>query len=186
VHVGYFKGIAAGSFKTDAEGRSLFFPCGVLARGRVLDDPSKEERVRKFVTRYNAVGILGSIGVVISGKWILLAAFLPVMLAWYYFGVRALVGDCAYSEDTLTVRDAYANAAVAHNAFTLWLLLVASVLFVAGGAFMAVRGPALSQRAIGAFAVLFFGAGVAASWHMLKVRRSTKASRTARAKSATS
>jgi hypothetical protein len=172
LQAGYFKGIAAGSFRTDSHGHTVFFPYGVFARGRVLVDSAHEQRVRAFVTRYNAVGIVGSIGIVLLRRWILLVAFVPIVAAWYYFGARSLIGNCPYSDERLTIKESYANSASAHNAPTLWLLLISSALFVVASAYVTMRHDTTSaQKAIGVFGILFFGAGVALLGRMLRVRR---------------
>ena len=55
--MGYFDGLTDGIFKTDSEGRFLFYPWGVLGKGYVLPDDSKKQEVRQFVSLWYKVSL---------------------------------------------------------------------------------------------------------------------------------
>lgn len=56
--MGYFTFIASQSFKTDAEGRRLFCPYGVLARPYIVDDAALEARLFRKMTLFMAVSLV--------------------------------------------------------------------------------------------------------------------------------
>jgi hypothetical protein len=174
MRMGYFKGLAAGNFHKDADGRNLFFPYGVFARGRVLPDEHLERRVRAFVTRYHVISLVGIVVFVSFFRWIWLVPFVAFLAVWYYVEARVLVGGCAYSADKLSLRDSVANSAAAHNAVTLWLMLAGSLLFVATGAYMAFQSAEPVDRAFGIGGAIFFAIGGAIAAWMLKLRSSPR------------
>ena len=169
--MGYFDGLASGSIKKDAEGRTVFYPLGVLGRGRVLPNEAAEQRVREFLIRYYKVSLPVIIGLGALVNWLWSAALVPVFMAWFYFGTKSLVAGYPYSDSKLTLKEGYANSAAAHNAFTLWALLICSVLFVVGGILMASTAHATEQRLIGVGSVAFFGLTSVALGYMLWARR---------------
>jgi len=169
--VGYFDGLTNGIFKKDKYGNTVFFPWGVLGKGRVLSDESTETRVRSFVRRYYQVTLPLIIGVGVIFGWVWSFLLLPVFGAWFYFGSRRLVSKCSYSEDKLTLKESYENSAVSHNKFTLRLLFIFSVLFVLAGIFMAIASKSSGQMIVGLLSAAFFGACSVAIGYMLKVRR---------------
>ena len=169
--MGYFEGLTNGSFKKDKVGNTIFFPWGVLGRGRVLPDEPTETRVRAFVSRYYKVSLPTIIGVGVIAGWAWSFLLVPILGAWFYFGSKSLVSDYPYSEDKLTLKDGYTNSAAGHNKVTLWLLLICSFLFVLAGIFIASVATSSGQITLGLFTAIFFGACSAAIGYMLKVKR---------------
>src|SRR2546423_6289468 len=106
--MGYFDGLASGSLKKDGEGRTVFYPFGVLGKGRVLPDEAAEQRVRAFLVRYYKVSLLVIIGVGALVNWAWSVALVPIFIAWFYFGSRSLVAGYPHSDSKLTLREGYA------------------------------------------------------------------------------
>ena len=169
--MGYFDGLTNGSFKKDKNGNTVFFPWGVLGKGRVLPDESTEIQVRGFVRRYHQVTLPLIIGVGVIFGWVWSFLLVPVFGAWFYFWSRRLVSKCSYSEDKLTLKEGYQNSAASHNKFTLWLLFIFSVLFVLVGIFFAIAAKSGYQMILGLLSAAFFGACSVAIGYMLRVRR---------------
>lgn len=42
--MGYFEGLTNGNFKKDRDGNTIFFPWGILGKGRVLPDEQTEKK----------------------------------------------------------------------------------------------------------------------------------------------
>ncbi len=168
--MGYFDGLTNGILIKDKNGNTVFFPWGILGRGRILPDEPTETRVRGFVRRYYLVTLpmIISVGVILGWAWSFL--LVPVFGAWFYLGTKSLVSECPYSEDKLTLKESYANLAAGHNKFTLWLLFICSVLFVAAGIWITTSANSSGQMLVGWLSVIFFGACGAVIGYMLKVK----------------
>lgn len=49
--LGFYEAMTEGSFKTDAQGRQLFFPWGALVRGYVVPSNTERARLSKILSR---------------------------------------------------------------------------------------------------------------------------------------
>ena len=168
--MGYFEGLTNGSFKKNKNGNTVFFPWGILSRGRVLPDESIETKVRGFVMRYYKVTLPTIIFVGAIEGWLWSLLLVPIFGAWFYFGTKSLVSGCPYSEEKLTLKEGYTNSAASHNKFTLWLLFICSILFVLAGILIASTAKSSSQIMLGWSSIIFFGACGVAIGYMLKVK----------------
>jgi hypothetical protein len=169
--MGYFDGLTNGNFKKDGSGQTVFYPWGVFGKGRVLSDEATENKVRGFVRRYYQVTLPLIIGVGVILGWVYLFLLVPIFAGWFYLRTKTLVAGCPLSESKLTLGESYANSAVTHNTWTLWLLFICSVLFVATGIWMALSANSAGDRVMGWIVGIFFGACSVAIGYMLKVKR---------------
>ena len=172
--MGYFDGLTDASFKTDAEGRTVYYRWGVLAKGRVLPDEETKARLRKFVKTYYMVSLLPVIFLVpflnifVRPLWMILIGeciFISACVTFYLVRTAAMVRGLPVSEHKLRLGEAYSNSARSHNLPTLVVLLVFSILFVVAGAWISIRRPL-----IGAITVLFFGACTVAIGYMVRAK----------------
>jgi len=168
--MGYFEGLTNGSFKKNSDGNTVFFPWGVLGRGRVLPDEPTETKVRAFVDRYYKISLptIICVGVIAGWGWSFL--LVPIFGAWFYLGSKSLVSKYPYSEDKLTLKEGYTSSATGHNKVTLWLLFICSILFVLAGIFIAIAAKSSGQMILGLSSTIFFGASSIAIGYMLKVK----------------
>jgi len=169
--MGYFEGLTNGNFKKGQDGNTIFFPWGVLGRGRVLPDAPTEKKVRAFVSRYYKVSLPTIIGVGVFAGWAWSFLLVPIFVAWFYFGSKSLVSGCPHSKEKLTLKEGYSSSAAGHNKVTLWLLFIFSILFVMAGLLIAIVATSSGQITLGLFTALFFCACSAAIGYMLKVKR---------------
>ncbi|PFH11665.1 hypothetical protein BCF11_4120 [Collimonas sp. PA-H2] len=172
--MGYFDGLTNASFKKSQDGSTVFYPWGVLGKGRILPDEAAEAKVRGFVKRYYKIMLPTVIIVCVMAGWIWALPLAAIFGAWFYFGSRALVAAYPYSDDKLTLKQGYANSAIGHNQFVLWLLFVFSVLFVVGGIFIAYIAKSPGQMMTAVSAIVFFGACGLAIGYMIKVKRALR------------
>ena len=102
--MGYFDAITSKSFKSDADGNTVFFPYGILGKGRVVADLDSTEQVKKFLVLFYVVGFgtifLGSIAGFI---WMILAA--PFLFLWYDLGIKKILKDASISDSRLSIRN---------------------------------------------------------------------------------
>ena len=125
--MGYFDGLANSSFKIDAEGREVFFPYGIFAKGRVLPDAETADAIRgKIVNFYKILmfaGIPLSVVLVnLPGGVIALVGvgILACFGSWFYF--RQLCEGLEISDERLGYAEAQRNAARGHSYLGLIVL----------------------------------------------------------------
>jgi hypothetical protein len=167
--VGYFDGLASGAFKKDESGRTIFYPWGVLGRGRLLPDEAAEKKSYGFIKLYFQIALpLIVLGAVFN--WMYALALLPILLVWYYLKINSLVSTYPVVDAKLTMRESYAGSAAAHGKGTLWALFVVSSLFVIAAAWIALSGSTTGDKLIGVAGILLFGLAAIAIGYMLKAR----------------
>ncbi len=165
--MGYFDGLADGTFKKDSQGNTVFYPWGVLGKGRVIPDEETRVRLRNFVKLYYQITLPVIIVLSVFRLWLLLVPATIGLVAWFLIHTRTLLKDCPLSTEKLTLKEGYRNSAASHNKPTLWILLVFSLLMVAGGLFLLIAGKVL----IGLGALVMFGLCSAAFIYMLKSKQ---------------
>lgn len=174
----YFTYIAEQSFKTDAEGRHLFYLGSPFSRPYVVDDPSTASRLfRKLTWHYRvflSALIIGEAFLfphIIRHPWVFFV-FLGgvVALQWivlrlvFFSELRAL----SRAPARLSLRAFYAATARGHSQGVLLLWFVGSLAFVVAGVAMLLAGGGLSV--IGIAVAVFFGACAAAWGYALKLK----------------
>lgn len=169
--MGYFEGISSRSFKKDTDGRTVFYPIGILGKGRVLPDQPTEERIRVFLIRYYRVSLSLVIVLAASVRWIWAAALIPVLWLWFYVGIRPLIAGLPQSPSKLTLKESFVNSAAAHSKGLLWAMFVGSGLFVLGGVVILSRSRNTEDALIGLSSIAFFGVCSCAFGYMLRARR---------------
>jgi hypothetical protein len=165
--MGYFEGLADAIFKQDSNGETVFYPWGVLGKGRIIRDPATRDALRNFIMLYYKVSLPLIVLLVVFRLWWLAALAFPLMLLWFVLKSRELLKDCPPSSERLTLREGYRNSAASHNSLTLWLLLIVSLLFCAGSVLLLVAGKPL----FGIFGLVLFGACSGAFVYMIKAKR---------------
>jgi hypothetical protein len=183
--MGYFEGIVSAVFKKDAGGNVIYFPYGVLGKGRVLPDEAAEQEVRDFVMWYYKSSLIGSfVFVVVSGyggyqTFMSLLTVASVFAAWLYFRINSLVSKYPYSNEKLSVKNAYWNSAKAHNTSTLWFMFIICLLFVMPALVALIYGVwTKSATPIGFYVmtIMLFGSFSLAFGYMLWLKRAKRAS----------
>lgn len=164
--MGYFEGLADASFKQDSNGNTVFYPWGVLGKGRILPDESTKTKLRKFIIFYYQVSLPLIIILAVVRLWWLALLVAPVFFLWFFFQSKKITKDCEISSEKLSVKESYRNSAKSHNKIVLWLLLLTSLLFVSGGINIFIKG----NLFIGLGIVIFFGLCSTVFVFMLKVK----------------
>jgi hypothetical protein len=164
--MGYFEGLADASFKEDGNGNNVFYPWGVLGKGRVLPDEATKIKLRIFVIRYYQIILPIGILLGIFKLWLPATVALIVLTLGFYLYVNQLTKDCPVCTEKLTLKESYKNSANSHNTLMLWLMLFASLLFVLGGIWLFFKG----RLFIGLGSVVFFGLCSAVFILVLKIK----------------
>ena len=171
--MGYFDGLTATAFKKDAQGRDLFFIWGKFGKGRVVPSEADGAAVRSYLKNYYICLIVGIVPIVmLAGKsfeprWFMAIGIFMVLALAALVPLFVRTRQWAVADERLTYRESMAASAQAHGAGSLWLLVVVSALFVAGGLFLVLKSDSIL---IGALMVLFFGACLGVFIWMLVTR----------------
>lgn len=165
--MGYFEGLADASFKQDSKGNSVFYPWGVLGKGRVLPNEATKTKLRQFVIRYYQIMLPIGILLGIFRLWLPAIVVLALLTLGFYLYVNQLTKACPICTEKLTLKESYKNSANSHNTLMLWFMLLVSLLFVLGGIWLFFKG----RLFIGLGSVVFFGLCSAVFILMLKVKR---------------
>jgi len=153
--MGYFDALTTGSFKTGADGSKLFFPWGVLGKGYVISTDAEYQRLRQQVKAYLIVTLILIIGLnaVFGLRLMVMGGLLLVLFygGWMLYLLPRLVP----SGEKLSLQESMTSQARTHNVVTLWLLQIASIVFVIIGTVLLFGDS--QNRLIGLSSVLFFG-----------------------------
>jgi len=164
--MGYFEGLADASFKEDSNGNTVFYPWGVLGKGRILPDETTKTKLRKFIILYYQISLPLIVLLTIFRLWGLALIAAPAILIWFLYQSKKLTQGCEISHEKLTVKESYRNSAKSHNKIMLWCMLVISLLFVLSGFYAFIKG----KFFIGLAGVVFFGLCSVVFIFMLKSR----------------
>jgi len=78
--MGFFRRLTDSSFKTDSDGKTIFYPWGVFGKGYVLPSKEYEEKIRSFLTKYYAFGLIAIIVIgAFLGLWFVLLFMVPFL-----------------------------------------------------------------------------------------------------------
>ena len=134
--MGYFDGLTNASFKSDADGNTIFFPYGVFGKGRLIGDADRADQLKKFIVRFYMVSLGMSLvmGATVGYIWTIFA--FPFAMLWYFQGIKKFLKDAPFSDAKLSNRESMQNAASGMNKYLIWFLLLASLLFVAASVFL--------------------------------------------------
>lgn len=171
--MGYFEAISNSGFKRDEHAMTVFYPWGVLGRGRVLPDAETETQLRRFVRYYNMAAVVSIIAVAVLLGALVSLALLPGLFVIYRIRMQTLLADCRFSDEPLTLDESYGNTAAGLSGTTLKLLLGCSALFVLAGLgmfFAAIFAGHLNLMFSGLSAVLFFGICCGVFLYMIRLR----------------
>lgn len=80
----YFDGLTDTKFKTDTQGRLLFYPWGILGKGSFLPDESKKQQIRRFVRLYYIMFLPAIIGTIVFIGCVYSFALLFLLFLWYF------------------------------------------------------------------------------------------------------
>jgi hypothetical protein len=173
--MGYFDGLASGSFKTRPDGRALFFPWGVLGRGYTIASEADFQRLRQQVKTYMIVSLVLIIGSGIHEPYLApLAAAIP-LVGFYLIWMWRVLPRLQRSDEKLSLRESMASQVRAHGPVVLWLLEITAVPLFIAGVVMLVFDP--NSRLTGLACSVFFGFCLAKITRLLMLQNRTAASR---------
>jgi hypothetical protein len=169
--MGYFEGLASGSFKTTPDGRWLFFPWGVLGRGYSIAAEEDYQRLRRQIKIYMMVALVLIIGGNLFAGYAAGLVMAAILCGFYLSWMWSLLPRLKSSGEKLSLQESMTSQARAHGAFVLWAMEIAALVLTGGGVAMFVMDP--DHRLIAVTAIAFFGLCLAKISHMLFLQRRT-------------
>jgi hypothetical protein len=148
------------AFQVDGEGRVVFYPFGMLSKGRLIRDRQTMERVRGTFALLILVGAGGVTAISIASHFVIsfkqgLAAD-AILLSLCVLGTQLLAMGLPYADERLSARAAMRNAGSGHSTLRLIVLSVLAWVMTTVGVIVLLVGDAESQW-IGFTCICFFG-----------------------------
>ncbi len=179
--MGYFDRITEVAFKKGENGKTIYFPNGVLGKGRVIEDPILKEKVFKFHKRLHKYlvpfavfyGILMGFG---GGASLNAISPLIIIAAFVFLRQRFLIKDLPKHNVKLTVKEASTSTSKAmHPAVLVFMMLNGAMCIVLSLLLPSLFGKPINE--IQSLVLIIFMLGVvllAISIYLYKVKKSNK------------
>jgi len=173
--MGYFDGLAEAIFKKTSDGRSIFYPWGILGKGYIVPDAMTKQKLINFTKRQYIVLLPFVIGVGVFVGWIWACVLLPVYFLWYLFAISKMTEGLQVTNTKLKISQSLRNSAMFHNIILVWFMFVFSILFVLGSiAILSGLVTSSDGYLVGLLGFLFFGLCSIAFGYMIKSRKHKK------------
>ena len=168
-----FDGLTSGSFKATQDGRRFFFPWGVLGSGYTIATEQNYRRLRQQVKAYMVVTLVLVIASGIYEPYRAPLAAAALLVAFYLAWMWRVLPHMERSDEKLSLQESMTTQARAHGPVVLWLLEIASIVFVISGIAIFVFDP--GSRLTALFCTAFFGLCAAKIARLLMLRHRTSA-----------
>ena len=173
--MGYFDGLTSGSFKTAEDGRRLFFPWGVLGSGYAIASEQGYQRLRQQVKAYMVVTLVLVIASGMYEPYRAPLAAAALLVCFYLVWMWRVLPRLQRSDEKLSLQESMTSQAEAHGAVVLWVLEIASIVFVIAGIAMLIFDP--GSRLTALFCTAFFGLCAAKIARLIVLRHRMEATR---------
>ncbi len=153
--MGYFDGLTDAAFKEDEQGNSVFYPFGILGKGKVIPNVEAKQSIRNLLKRYYQIffPIMVLTGIIVGWVWAFAVAICSMVPLYVLIFQKTKNYEVATS--SLKFSESARNSARSHNRGTLWVLFLTSIVFTLGGVLMAVVES--ESRIVGGLCAVFFG-----------------------------
>lgn len=166
--MGYFDGLADGSFKRTDDGRIIFYPWGILGSGYEIPTDESYREIRQYVKRYLIVSLPLVIALFIFAGWLFAFVALPILFLAYLFKIRNLTREFTKASEKLSLKESYQLQAASHNLGVLWALEIGSIILVLLG--IGILFVSREAHFVAIVSILFFGLCSLAIGFMIRVK----------------
>jgi hypothetical protein len=170
--MGYLDSFADPLFKTDAEGRIVFFPNGKLGRGRIVPDAATALKLHNTVKYATPLLILVAVAAVIGLGTLVGIAVAVVIGLLYQLYLRSRVSGLPYSDVALTFGEVRQRQADALGLGWLTVLAIGSAVLAASSLAMALMDR--RQVWMGVFGCVLFGLCLIMFLNMIRLRQRSR------------
>ena len=168
--MGYFDGLTDSSFKTDSEGRIIFYPRGILGKGYIIPTERKKNDLRNLLKKYYMVSLPVIIGSGLAVGWLFSLILIPILILCFLLVVKKYTKDLEITENKLKLKESFQNSANSHNIGTLWFMFTCSLLFLVASIFILLSKP--EGLFVGILVFLFFSVSAIVILQMIIARKS--------------
>lgn len=140
----YFDGMADACFKHDAQGRAIFFPSGVLSKGRIVPDEKLVGQIKTRLKRAYMIMVPLAVLLGASSYSLSLPAFfilMAILVLSFNAYLRHLASGLEISAERLSIGEAYFHQARALGRGWLIALSIICALFAVAGLALAFLDP---------------------------------------------
>lgn len=169
----YFDALTDAHFKTDKDGRTVFFPWGMLGHGYALASPEEAQKLRRQIKSYVIVSVVLIVVVLLPLGWLAGLAVGTPLILFYLVWMFSLLRRLQRSDVRMSVTEGLQAQASGYNPIVLWLMDFFSVACVAVGVIILIVEPGEWPMAL--LTVVMFGTCAAVFTRMLVLRRRTTA-----------
>ncbi len=133
--MGFFDKMTESAFKEGINGETIYFPNGVLGKGRLVQESARKEQLFKFHKRLNKylipVSILYGILAGLTGE-VSLTGFMPLIILGIivFLRQRFLMRGLPIHDEKLTVKEASTYAAKAFHPVFLFLIVLNGIILL--------------------------------------------------------
>jgi hypothetical protein len=167
--MGYFDTLDSGSFKTAADGRTLFFPFGVFGRGYEVATERDCASLRWQVKAWLIGGIISAVGALEllgNGPGLVAgAALIALYHGWAWYVIRGM----RRSEERLSLRENLTTQARAQNPVLLWAAEIVVIVLLLVSIDLLAAEP--ENWLLAVFMIVVFATCAVAFGFMLVLRR---------------
>ena len=177
--MGFFDSLTETAFRKSTDGSDIYFPNGVIGKGRIVRDPTRRQKLFNYHKRIIKYGlplmilyglVVGASGGITKGHLI----FIVVAGGLLFARQRYLIAGLPVYSERLTVTEVTARGAKIFHPLLLFLLGGCSLILIAGGAAMPIllRVP-FDKIAFPMIGLIGFGVlGLSLSVYLYKARKS--------------
>ncbi len=139
--MGFFDNLAETAFRKNLDGSDIYFPNGVIGKGRIVRDPARRQKLFNYHKRMCKYGVplltlyglvLGASGGITRGHLI----FIGVAVGLLFARQRYLMAGLPVYSERQTVTELAGKGAKAFHPLLLLFLGGSSLILIAGGAAM--------------------------------------------------
>jgi len=161
--------LTTGYIKTGVDGRKIFYPWGMLGNGYVFPSNDAYERLNDLLKIFTVVAITFVLPPTSAGNYLAATIMFVLTMAFYWSWMRFELPRLQRTQEKLTYRMSFTNFARLLPGWLVWVELILSLAFMAGGIAILITQP--TQWMTGLVGILLFGTLAVMSAVALVLRR---------------
>ena len=179
--MGYFDKITEAAFKEGENGESIYYPNGIIGKGRVIKDPELKKKIFKFHKRLNKYlfpfgviyGMLLGLGGAVSLEGLIPVIIIGVLV---FLRQRFLINGLPKNSAKLTVKEASTKASKSmHPAFLIFLMVNGIICISLGLAIPFIVAKSIGEVQLSVLILVAVGfVSLAISLYLYKLQKSNK------------
>jgi hypothetical protein len=164
-----FNSLISSSFKTDSNGRIVFYPFGIFGKSYILPSERTKYDIEYFLKRFFIISFTLTIGIGVGASWIISFIIVPIFIIFLYFKVKKITSNLESSNEEYDFNENLKQSVVKHSMEKLWLLF----FICAFGLLFCIVQLVFNPDAffIGLLGIVFFLSGAIMLFKMVCIKR---------------